>query len=341
MSYVHVRPSRTSSPGSSEATAGPPPRITPNLFGISFGVAGLAEAWSAAADLFTVPGWVATVLWLSVAALWLGTAAIYGTSVWRSHRLRAELVNPVTSPFIALALIVPMLLGAFVGQHHVGGVVLWCAGLTTTVAFGGWISGQWILSDLNLSQWHPGYFLPTVAGGLLAAASSAQLGYRPLAEFMFGYGVICWLVLGSILLQRLFTQPLLPKALVPTMAIEVAPPVVAGIAWFSINRGKVDQFSYVLAGYAVLMVLVQFRLVHAYLTVPFGPGWWAFAFSYAAVFVDAIHWLAAEHVTHGLIWTYLLLAVVTAGMAALALRTALALSNHQFLPARPAGGALR
>jgi hypothetical protein len=45
---------------------------------------------------------------------------------------------------------------------------------------------KWIVADLQLAQWHPGcpprnthpgYFLPTVAGGLIAAAGSAALGY--------------------------------------------------------------------------------------------------------------------------------------------------------------------
>ena len=86
-------------------------------------------------------------------------------------------------------------------------------GLIVTVALGGWLSGQWIISDLSLPQWHPGYFLPTVAGGFLAAGSSAELGYGQLARVLFGYGAICWFVLGSILLQRLLKQK---SGLVPT-----------------------------------------------------------------------------------------------------------------------------
>jgi tellurite resistance protein len=144
-------------------------------------------------------------------------------------------------------------------------------------------------------------------------------------------------VLGSILLQRLFTQPRLPVPLLPTMAIEIAPPVVAGIAWFAINGGRVDGIAFALAGYAALMVLVQLRLAPAYRAVPFGPGWWAFAFSYAAVFVDAIRWLGAEHTRHGTAWTYLLLAIVSLAALVLLARTALALAGGRFLPAAPKG----
>lgn len=311
----------------------PTVRISPNLFGVSFGVAGLAEAWSAAADLADTPAFVADLLWAVVAVIWAATAVRYAAYVIRDRRAVAELVDPVTAPFIALALIVPMLLGTALADHNrPAGVTVWAVAVSLTIVFGGWISGQWIISDLRLAQWHPGYFLPTVAGGLLAAATSAQLHYAGFAKVMFGYGAICWIVLGSILLQRLFTGPMLAVPLRPTIAIEVAPPVVAGIAWFGIDGQRIDLLSYGLAGYAALMVLVQVRLIPVYRTVPFGPGWWAFSFSYAAVFVDGIRWLAAEHVPHRLGWTYVLLAIISAAMAALAARTAYALGKRTFLP---------
>jgi tellurite resistance protein len=77
---------------------------------------------------------------------------------------------------------------------------------------------------LNLDRLHPGYFLPTVAGGLVASGSAAVVGQRLLAEMMLGLGLICWFILGSMILARLFFRPALPAALAPTMAIEVAPP---------------------------------------------------------------------------------------------------------------------
>ena len=316
-----------------------PVRITPNLFGICFGVAGTAQAWSAAAHQFGVPRVVADVLWVVVMALWLVIGFAYLRYVVSDKRLRAELCDPVLAPFVALFTIVPMLFGVALAQHaRTAGVTVFAISLVATVLVGGWLSGEWILSDATLAQWHPGYFLPTVAGGLLAAGSSATLGYASLARVMFGYGSICWLVLGSILLQRLFTQPRLPVPLLPTMAIEVAPPVVAGVAWFDINGGSADGVALGLAGYAGLMVLVQLRLVPLYRTVPFGPAWWAFSFSYAAVFVDAIRWLGATHVSHGHTWSYLLLAVVSGAVLALVLRTAVALARGGFLPRRAAGG---
>ena len=78
--------------------------------------------------------------------------------------------------------------------------------------------------------WHrpgfgaPGHFLPTAAGGLIGASAAAQVYLHALAEASFGVGAICWLLFASTILNRLFTRPALPNALVPTMAIELGIP---------------------------------------------------------------------------------------------------------------------
>ena len=194
------------------------------------------------------------------------------------------------------------------------------------------MTGQWILANTALAQWHPGYFLPTVGGGLIGSAVSATLGDRSLARVLFGYGAVSWIVLGSIILTRLFTQPALPIPLRTTLAIQMAPPVVAGLAWFRINGGRVDTIALGVAGSALLMAMVQLRLIPFFRSAPFGPGWWAFSFPYAATVAYAIQWMAAEHALGSKAWTWLLLVVVTIFAGLLTGRTVVALMRNRFLP---------
>jgi len=308
-------------------------RLTPNLFAIPFGVSGLAQCWTVAADLGTAPAWPGGVLWVLAAAVWVLVAGAWLSRLRRPADLGRELADPTTGPFVAVAVIVPMLLGAALArQLPTAGHVVFLTALVLTVLAGGWLSGEWILADTTLAQWHPGYFLPTVGGGLIAAALSEGFGHRSLARLMFGYGTVCWIVLGSIILTRLFTQPALPVGLRTTLAIEVAPPVVAGIAWFRINGGRVDPVALGLAGYALLMAMVQLRLVPLYRTLPFGPGWWAFSFPYAAAAAYSLQWLSAEHVAGERAWTWALLTLVTVAATGLAWRTVAALAGDRFLP---------
>jgi tellurite resistance protein len=201
-----------------------------------------------------------------------------------------------------------------------------------TLVLAGRLLTIWMLEDSGSAQSHPGYYLPSVGAPLVASAEAATLGYRSLALVLFGFGVISWVLIGAVLLAQLVARPRLPNPLIPTMAILMAPPLVAGNAWFAIDGGRVDGIALALAGYALLMAIVQLGLVPLYRTVPFGPGWWSYSFPCAAMIGNAIAWLAAEHARQQNGWTYLLLAGLTAFIGYLATRTVIALAHRSFLP---------
>ena len=72
---------------------------------------------------------------------------------------------------------------------------------------GAWITGDWITGHSGIRRWHPGYYLPTGAGGLIAGGASAALGFVTLSHVLFGLGVTSFVVLASIISQRLYTGP--------------------------------------------------------------------------------------------------------------------------------------
>ena len=118
---------------------------------------------------------------------------------------------------------------ALANAAFAAGRVLVVVFLALTIAIGGWLTGQWMTGGIGPDSVHPGYFLPTAAGGLIGANAAAQVHLHALAVTSFGIGVICWVMLGSVIMNRLFTRPALPNALVPTLAIELGIPAVAGL----------------------------------------------------------------------------------------------------------------
>ncbi|GAA0360329.1 hypothetical protein NE235_21365 [Actinoallomurus spadix] len=302
-------------------------RVPLNLFGMAFGIAGLAVTWLTTARYGHAPLWAGRALLAVSAVVWAITVvryARYALSV--RGAFAADLTDPVAAPFASLAVITPMLPAAQ-GLHAYdsrAGTIVFDVFLVLTVLFGGWLTGQWIYGSLNLDQLHPGYFLPTVAGGLVAAAGAAAVGQRTLGYAMLGLGLICWFILGSMILARLFFRPALPPALYPTLAIEVAPAAVATVAYLSLRGPHVDVFAAILAGYGVLMVLAQLRLLPAFLRLRFAPSFWAFTFSWAAVATGVVHWTQILRPPGYLIYTYAALSAVTLLIAGIAARTVLA-----------------
>ena len=172
--------------------------------------------------------------------------------------------------------------------------------------------------------------MPTAAGGLIGAYAAAQVHLHALAEASFGIGVICWIMLGSTILNRLFSRPVLPSALVPTMAIELGIPAVAGSAYFAVAGQTVTFAACVLGGYSVLMALVQVRLIPVYRRLSFTPGAWSFTFAYAAA--DALTWLVITKPSAGTGYGIAVIALLTAFVSWIAFRTVLLAVRGQLFP---------
>jgi tellurite resistance protein len=310
------------------------PRVPPNFFGIALGLVGLAEAWRAAVPILGTSSVIPDAANIVAATVWLGLGLVYLAQGPRV--VVADLRDPVLAPFVPLAAIAGMLLGAALGAYALGAARVFVSlFLAITVLLGGLLMGQWIVGDLDEAKLHPGYFLPTVAGGLVGAFCAAQVDLRAVAEASFGLGIISWLFLGPLLFNRLFFRPALPTALAPTLAIQLAPPAVAGVALFALNGPRVSPFACALGGYAVLMALVQLRLLSVYVKLPFSPGFWTFTFSYAVSATDALEWISAKRPTGSPVYAACVLTAVTLLIGVISVRTVVLLFRGRLFPPPP------
>ncbi len=310
-------------------------RIPLNLFAIPLGIAGLGGSWLAIAHDGRVPLAVADVLFAVSAVVWLVVLAAYARYVVAvPKRLVADLVDPVGGPFASLVAITPILLAAQGVYPHAAGAgrILVDIFVVLTVLLGGWFIGQWIYAPIELDAFHPGYFLPTVAGGLVASIGAAEVGEPGLAAFAFGIGAVSWLALGPVILNRLLFRPMLPAVLVPTLAIQVAPGAVGSLAWFAMHGARVDTVAAVLGGYGLLMALAQLRLLPVYLRLHFMPSTWAFTFSWAAFATAGLYWLQATRPAGYQVYEFVVIVLITALIGGIAFRTAIALWRGQLLP---------
>jgi tellurite resistance protein len=313
------------------------PALPPNVYAIPFGIAGLAVAWRTAQSVLAAPPGVADVLFAAAAALWLALTADLLSQIVRSPGAVARATrDAVRSPFFALPGIVLLLLGVGLLPHApdvARGVTL--ISVVVTVALGALLTGQWMTGGIDRERFHPGYLLPAVAGGLVAANAAVAAGYRTIGWLLFGLGMVSWVQVGPVILGRLFLQGGLPSAQRATLAIEVAPAAVAGTAYFSLHQGRDDVLTFTLAGYCVLMVLAQLRLISVYRRLTFNASFWAFAFSYTTVATYALRWLEHAHPAGDEVLGWAILAAITAFIGLIAVRSVAAVAAGRFLPTEP------
>ncbi len=309
------------------------PRIPPPAFSMAFGLAGLGAAWQTAVKPLGIPAAVPDAIFILAAAVWVvlvvgylaqGPAQVLGD--WRDGAL---------SPFIPLTVIAPMILAVALSRFaFAAGRIMVVIFLALAVLLGGWLTGEWIYAGVPHDRVHPGYYLPTVAGGFVGAYCAALVGLHAIAEAAFGIGIFCWILVAALVLNRLIIRPALPPPLVPSLAIQLAPPVVAGVAYFGITGGKINFIAAALGGYAVLMLVVQIRLLPLYARLRFTLGFWAFTFTAAAAAIDALMWLAATRPAGTTGYAAVVLGLVTLLVAAIAVRSVIAMARGQFFPPR-------
>lgn len=72
--------------------------------------------------------------------------------------------------------------------------------------------------------------------------AGVQHGFSELSWFFFSIGVVFWLVLLTIIFNRMFFHQPLPGKLLPTLFILIAPPGAGFVSWLQLN-GELDAFA--------------------------------------------------------------------------------------------------
>lgn len=143
--------------------------------------------------------------------------------------------------------------------------------------------------------------------------------------------------------NRIFFGPRLASSLLPTMAIDIAAPAVAGNAYFVIHPGPPDLLLLGLSGYAALMVIAQIPLLPLYRELSFSAGFWAFTFPTATMALFALRWLELEHPAGSSAYGWVLIVAITVLIGAITARTIVAGERRELLPSEgtPAVGLSR
>ncbi|WP_082914272.1 hypothetical protein [Microbacterium sp. H83] len=300
-------------------------RPTLNLFGISFGLAGLSGTWTAISQTHDLPMLPANLLWSITAVVWTVLIARFAFAL-TAKELTAALRDPVLGPFAALAPVTLMLLGGRLHEYLPdAGAALVAIGVVAAALFAGYFLASLFRDRRAWDQFHSGYLLPTVASGLIAAQSLAQVGAEVPALSAFAVGALFWVLVGAALLARHATGTPLPAPLVPTIAIFAAPPAVAGNAWFALSQPMSDITAGIghalLIGPYVVLILGQLTFLGTYRRVPFTLGYWSFTFTTAASATYAIKLLDTYQPAGHEIFEWIAAAAATALIGAIAIRS--------------------
>jgi len=271
---------------------------------------GLAHTGSAAAHVVTM------MVFAAVALAYLAKGLRHPGAVAEEWR------NPVSLAFfpaisIAMLLMSVVMLGPAPGIAHGLFLLALPVQLILTLAVvSGWI-GHRPFAQAHIT---PAWFIPAV-GNVIVALAGVPLGHVEIAWFFTSAGLIFWIVLLTLVMNRLIFHDPLPARLQPTLVILIAPPAVGYLSWVTLT-GEVDAFARVLLNVAYLFVLVVAVQVPRLAMLPFSLSFWALSFPLAAVTVASLSHAAATGAAGFRVIGLMLLAVLVLVIAGLLWRTA-------------------
>jgi tellurite resistance protein len=275
------------------------PLIPAALFGIVLGLSGLGGCWRLAHRIWGLPAVVGEIIIAASTIVWAILIPLYAKKwiVARSAAL-AEAGHPVQCCFIGLIGVSTMLISLGVLPYaRPLSLVLFIAGVLFTVGFAVWRTGGLWQGGRDVAHSTAVLYLPTVAGAFVTATTAAALGYPDWGSLAFGGAFFSWLAIESVLLHRLYTGPMLPPALRPTLGVQLAPPVVGAVAYLWLTPGPPDLIVHAMLGYGLLQALILLRLLPWLREQPFAASYWAFSFGGTALAAAPL--LMLERGDHG------------------------------------------
>jgi len=272
----------------------PPPADTPparlahlpvSMFAIVMGLSGTTIALEKAELLWA---WTIRpsriVLGLTALVYLLIALAYLGKFVLHRQHVTEEFNHPIRMSFFpAISIGMILLSTAALTQTPELAFLLWAAGAGVQLAFTLAILSNWMHHEkFQVQHSNPAWFIPIV-GNILVPIAGVPLGFPEVSWFYFSVGLVMWMPLLAVLLNRFFFHPMIPSKLLPTLFILIAPPAVGFIAWVKLHHGTLDDTARVLYYFALFITMLLFSQIRYFWKLKFALPWWAYSFPMAAI----------------------------------------------------------
>ncbi len=309
------------------------------FFSVVMGLGGLTLALHAAHGILGLPTLFATIAFLATAGAFLLIGFFYLLKLIRHPgAVRGEWNHPVKIAFFPAISISLLLLAVCALPHsHPLAHGLWLVGtaLQGVLAFA--VITSWI-GHRSFQHPHlgPAWFIPAV-GNVIVPIAGMALGYAETSWFFFSMGLLFWIVLLTLVVNRLIFHDPLPARLQPTLVILIAPPAVGLVAYIALV-GRLDHFAHVLLELAYVFAIIVLIQLPKLLRLPFSMSFWALSFPLAALTSATLKYGALTGSGFHLHLAQGLLAVLVLTITVLAWRTLMAIARGEICRPEPAPG---
>lgn len=297
-------------------------------FAIVMGLSGLTIALQKGGTVLFIGPVPGVVMEIFTGLVFIVIASIYiAKTVKYPKAAMEELNHPVKVSFCAAVSISLLLLSIIYGHFTGMSKVLFIIGTAVQTLLTFYTIAFWINRNMEIIHSSPAWFIPVVGNIIVPVAGAGHVAVEFLM-FYYSVGMFFWVILTAILINRIIFHNQLPQKFIPTLAIFIAPPSVAVLAYAKMF-GRFDVFSSVLLNLGIFFCILLFVLGKNFYKIKFFISWWAFTFPLAAL---TLALMSAYEFTGYKAYLYMsaaALAIAASAVIIVASRTCFAISKKE------------
>ncbi len=299
------------------------------MYAIVMGMCGLtiiyqkAGAWLSFSHIFgDLLMIITTIIFIIISVIYLIKYIKYPMAV------KKEFKHPVRINFFA-AISISMLMLAIIYKeiNPMISSFFWYPGTILHFYLTMYTISYWINSNQKLVHSNPAWFIPIV-GNVLVPVAGVGFASQGILMYFFSVGIFFWIVLLSIILNRIIFHHQLSVKFMPTLFILIAPPAVGFIAYFKMF-GVIDTFALILFNLALFFTLLVIFIYKKFLKIRFFISWWAFVFPIAAMAISTMLMYAQTEEMTFLLLSYVMIVGITVVIAIVIYQTIIHIKKHE------------
>ena len=259
------------------------------MFAIVMGLAGLTIVFQKAHEILGFSAIIADILVVVVTVVFIIILLVYILKMMKyMGAVKKEFAHPIRINFFPATAISFLLLS--VVYHPINHDIAYYSfmiGAIMQTYFTFYTISFWINQNLELQHSNPAWFIPVV-GNVLVPVAGAGMVDTNILMYYFAIGMFFWVILTSILINRIIFHHQLAAKFMPTLFIFIAPPAIGFIAYVKMSGGSFDMFASFLYNLALFFTFLLFFMYKNFTGLKFFISWWAFTFPLTAITIASM-----------------------------------------------------
>ena len=206
------------------------------MFAIVMGLSGLTMVYKRLNEVLSFPSFISTLMIVVTSLVFLTILYFYTLKIIKhKNEVKKEFTHPVRINFFAASSISTLLL-SMIYRHNIDEVsfILFIIGAVFHIFFTFYTIKFWINNNLEMQHSNPAWFIPIV-GNLIVPIAGKGFVDDSILYFYFSIGIFFWIILFSIILNRIIFHNQFAPKFMPTLFILIAPPAIGTIKFPTIG----------------------------------------------------------------------------------------------------------